>query len=227
MVEVYSRIYEVIHPNGHVEHYETVSVVDSASKTRRMSANSQLTDARSILNTQATSVKARIGFNGAVLKLACLLRNQCTINVVSFGSIGGPFGVREDAEKFRDEYLSSYSGNNTLLGKAGFRFASSSGGKVKKNTFYQPISGDKEIATNRIQTLITDFAMTIDLSAIAGMKMADGTSIQTLGQIIFNGAYRLPNVNNFVMINNVRIEQGEFNNYGEIFKKLLDAQIIN
>lgn len=227
MIDVFARIYEVTHPNGLVEFYETVSVNDLASKTRRATANSQLTDAKSILSTQSNTVKSRVGVNGATLKLACLLRNNCNVVVTSFASIGGPFNDRETAEKFRDDYLSSYTGTNQLLGRAGFRFVGNGNGKSKKSTFYQPISGDKKIALNRIETLISHFAMTFNLTNMAGVKMSDGTPVETIGQLLFNGAYRKPNPNNVATIGNVKFTQGEFNNYGEIFKMMLDAQIIN
>ena len=227
MFEVWQRVHEATHPMYPTVSYETVSVHDSNSKTTRIIPNSILTDAKVIQNTQSASVKARAGFNGATLKIACLLRDGWNVTVIKFDLMGS-YSSREEAEQARDNYLNSAFGSshNIILGRPGFRF-NSGNGKSKKSTFYQPISGDKVTAINRITTLVQNYAMNFNTSILTGQKMNNGFRVDSIGMIYHYCADRPKHIpSNFAVINGVRFEEGEFKNYGEIFKKLLDASII-
>lgn len=230
MFEVWRRVHEASKPNHPTVFYETVSVYNAGSSTTRITANQTISDAKSIINAQSASAKDRVGFNGAALKFACLIRDGWALSVTTFNQIGS-FADQEAAYDYRDNYLieESKTSSNIILGRAGFRYKTKNGNnKSGKNTFYQPISKTTSIALNRINNLVDHFSMRFNSNVLSGQKMNNGSRLDNIGMIYLYCANKPKHIpSNFATINGVRFEEGEFKTYGQLFKKLLDAGIIS
>lgn len=230
MFDLVQRIHTLVLGNSSVE-VQTISVHDTDSKSKRVgNAEALIQDARNALKSNSAAVTARIGLDGGILKLAAYI-NGGYVPAPTVYNVLSSHSTREEAEKARATYLTDNAGTPGLVGNASFSFIRTGEGKGN-SMFHQPISGDTARAVDRINTTIQNVGLTLDLAPMNGVRFDNGypggIPFSTLSSIIISCANKNKDhdPSHTATVNGVVFEQGEFKNYGQLYRKLMQAKIV-
>lgn len=230
MFDLVQRIHTLTDVNNVTVIVHTVSVHDTDSQSKRVgNAEALMQDARNALKSKSEAVVARIGIEGGIFKLAAYL-NAGYIPQPTTYTVVSSHNTREEAEKARGDYLKDNAGTEGLVGSASFSFIRNGNGGG--GMFHQPISGDTARAVERIKNTIENVGLTLDLTPMEGARFDNGfpggIPFSSLSSIIISCAAKNKDYDpsHSATVNGVIFEQGEFKNYGQLYRKLMQANII-